>query len=271
MPTTEIPANLHEAADDQVAEVRDVAQRLEGEPRRAQLVNVEVREKSGGGFQFAGTAAVFDQLSEDLGGFREMIKRGAFKPVLEDDVRFLYNHNPDYVLARSTSGTLSLEEKPSGLVAEADAAPVSYANDLKVLLGRGDVSQMSFAFRVAEDSWFEDEDGNLIRTIHKFERLFDVSVVTYPAYPQTNAGLRALKKLDRGELITDEERSAVEALLENSTKPGSPEQASRANGEEPTSEADDPESRAEVEDTEPQGGLSGRAARVRLRAIQARS
>ena len=270
MKTTEIPDELHEARSERVDEVREAVKRLEGEPRRTELVDVEVRAKSDGGFQFSGTAAVFDQLSEDLGGFREMIKRGAFKGVLEDDVRFLYNHDSNYVLARSTPGTLQLEEKPRGLVAEADAAPVSYANDLRILLERGDVSQMSFAFRVAEDSWFEDDEGALIRTIHKFERLFDVSVVTYPAYPQTDAGLRALKKLDRGELITDEERGAVEALLKNSTKPGSPEQASRANGEEPTSEADDPESRAEVEDTEPQGGLSGRAARVRLRAIQAR-
>lgn len=266
----EITQELHEARAEQIAEIREVAERLEGEPRRAGILDVEVRAKSDGGFQFAGTAAVFDQLSEDLGGFREMIKRGAFKGVLEDDVRFLYNHNPDYVLARSTSGTLQLEEKPRGLVVEADAASVSYAEDLRVLLERGDVSQMSFAFRVAEDSWFEDEEGNLIRTIHKLERLFDVSVVTYPAYPQTQAGLRALRKLDRGESITEEDRSAIEALLESSTKPESSEQTSRADGEEPTAKADDPESRVEVESTETPDGLAVRSARLRIRERIAR-
>jgi HK97 family phage prohead protease len=253
------------------AEVREAVQRLEGKPRNVSLQDIEVRAKDGEGWEFNGVAAVFDQLSEDLGGFREIIKRGAFKPVLEDDVRFLINHNEDLVLARSTSGTLAIEEKPRGLTVESDVAPVSYGDDIRVLLERGDVDQMSFAFRVAEDSWFEDEEGNLLRTIHKFERLFDVSIVTYPAYPQTEAGLRAIRKLDRGEVITDEERAAVEALLENSTQPDSSEQESRADGEEPeTSEADESASRAEVESEETPDGLSARSARLRLRERIAR-
>jgi HK97 family phage prohead protease len=253
-------------------EIREAVERLEGKPRNAPLRDIEVRAKEGGtGWEFSGVAAVFDQLSEDLGGFREIIKRGAFKPVMEDDVRFLINHNEDLVLGRSTSGTLSVEEKPRGLVVDSDVAPISYGEDIRVLLDRGDVDQMSFAFRVAEDSWFEDEEGNLLRTIHKFERLFDVSIVTYPAYPQTEAGLRAIRKLDRGEVITDEERASVEALLDNSTQPEPSEREDRANGEEPDLEADGDASRAEVESTETEvDGLSVRSARLRLRERLAR-
>jgi phage head maturation protease len=84
-----------------------------------------------------GHAAVFDSLSEDLGmgvfgGFREVIKRGAFKDAIKaDDVRMLFNHNPDLVLARNTSGTLKLSEDPKGLKTVADIPDVSYARDLR--------------------------------------------------------------------------------------------------------------------------------------------
>ncbi len=260
------------ATDNRITEAREAAQSLEGRPRWADLGDVEVRAKSDGGFTFVGMAAVFDQLSGDLGGFREMIKRGAFKPVLENDVRFLFNHNPDHVLARTTSGTLSLEERPGGLHSEADVAPTSIANDVRILLERGDVSGMSFGFRVAEDSWFDDpESGEVIRTIHKFEQLFDVSVVTFPAYPQTDAAVRAIDKLRRGELPTAQERSAMIADLGTpSTKQDPPEHDERADGQEPLDKAGESEGRADVESTQPQDGLSAVAARLRIRERIAR-
>jgi len=260
------------ATEQRIAEAREQAQSLDGRPRHHSFSKIEVRAKDDGGFVFEGNAAVFDQLSEDLGGFREMIKRGAFKPVLEDDVRFLFNHNPDFVLARTTSGTLDLEEKPGGLRTEADVAPVSYADDIRILIERGDISGMSFAFRVAEDSWFEDDEGNLIRTIHKFEELFDVSVVTYPAYPQTDAAVRAIEKLRRGDDLSAQERGAIEDLTRpHSPKQDTEERASAADGAEPAGVAEVSGSRAEGEDGESgEGGLSGRSARVRVRALQAR-
>jgi len=150
---------------------------------------IETRDAAeGGGYELRGYAAVFDKLSEDLGGFREQIKRGAFKSPLKngDDVRYLVNHNPDLLLARTSSGTLTLEEDPTGLLAVADVADTQTGRDLRVLVDRGDMDQMSFAFRVLDDEWDVDEDDNLIRTIHKFRELFDVSAVTYPAYPDTS-------------------------------------------------------------------------------------
>lgn len=138
-----------------------------------------------------GHAAVFNSLSENLGGFREMILPGAFADaIVNDDVRALWNHNPDYVLGRNRSQTLTLREDATGLASEIDPPDTQWARDLLVSIGRGDVSQMSFAFRVLDERW-EKKDGVHIRTLTKL-RLFDVSPVTYPAYPATDVGVRSM-------------------------------------------------------------------------------
>lgn len=140
-----------------------------------------------------GHAAVFDRLSEDLGGFRERINRGAFRKALDqqDDVRLLVNHDAYPVLARTKSNTLELREDPRGLHVFADVAPTTFARDLRVSMQRGDIDQMSFGFTVADggDTW-EMRDGEVIRTITEIRSLFDVSVVTFPAYPQTAVDAR---------------------------------------------------------------------------------
>ena len=179
------------ALDTRIAEARSsLTERAPAglERRLVPLRHVETRDGDEGGFELRGYAAVFDKLSEDLGGFREVIKRGAFKPPLKngDDVRLLVNHNPDLLLARTASGTLKLDEDPTGLRVSADIADTQAGRDLRVLVDRGDMSQMSFAFRVLEDEWDVDEDDNLTRTITKVRELFDVSPVTYPAYPDTS-------------------------------------------------------------------------------------
>jgi HK97 family phage prohead protease len=156
------------------------------ERRLVPAAYLETRNGEDSLFEFSGYAAVFDSPSEDLGGFTEIIKHGAFKGRTEDDVRLLVNHNPDLLLARTTSGTLRLKEKPEGLHVAADIADTQAGRDLRVLIDRGDMSQMSFGFRVLEDEWDVDEDDNLIRTITKFRELFDVSPVTFPAYPETS-------------------------------------------------------------------------------------
>lgn len=163
------------------------------ETRSFTLNEAEVREEADG-LRFEGHAAVFDQPSGDLGGFTEYVARGAFRKVLnsQPDVRFLFNHLPDGVLARTKSGTMTLGEDTKGLHVDARWAPTALAKDLQVLVARGDVDQMSFGFRVGvgNDSW-ADQDGESIRTIRNFEALYDVSLVTFPAYPQTDAALRS--------------------------------------------------------------------------------
>lgn len=143
----------------------------------------------GGAPMFRGHAAVFDSESEDLGGFVETIARGAFRRALADepDVRALFNHDSNYVLGRTTNGTLRLGEDPRGLVAEFEAPDTQYARDLRELVKRGDVNQMSFAFTVARDDWRERPDGTIHRRVLEVDRLYDVSLVTTPAYPETSA------------------------------------------------------------------------------------
>ena len=140
--------------------------------------------------RIVGHAAVFNQTSEEIWGFHELIAPGAFaKTIQEADVRGLWNHNPDYILARTKSGTLRLSEDNIGLAIEILPPDTQWARDLMVSMQRGDVDQMSFGFRTVKERW----DGTVeqpLRTLLEVE-LFDVSPVTFPAYPQTDVGVRA--------------------------------------------------------------------------------
>lgn len=140
-----------------------------------------------------GHAAVFDQLSENLGGFREKIAPGAFDGVLNDDVRALFNHDPNLILGRTAAKTLKLSVDTTGLKVDFSIPDTSYGRDLIVSLERGDINQMSFSFQVEEDEWNEDNTtGAVIRTITKVKRLFDISPITFPAYPQTDVAKRSM-------------------------------------------------------------------------------
>lgn len=145
--------------------------------------------------QIIGHGAVFNQLSEDLGGFREMIMPGAFSDTLDDDVRSLFNHDRNLILGRTLSGTLTLSEDDTGLRYDVDPPKTSYANDLQESIGRGDVNQSSFGFAAMEESWRQPDDTEPLptRILHKV-RLFDVGPVTFPAYPTTSSEVRSKAK-----------------------------------------------------------------------------
>jgi uncharacterized protein len=146
----------------------------------------------GEGRKIAGHAAVFDMLSENLGGFREKVEPGAFADTIkEHDIRALFNHDSAFVLGRNVAGTLRLKEDKAGLAIEIDPPDTQGARDLLTSIERGDVSQMSFGFRTLNDKWEETADGDLIHTLLSV-RLFDVSPVTYPAYPDTDVAVRSL-------------------------------------------------------------------------------
>jgi len=149
------------------------------------LFEIETRMEEGETVKVVGHASVYNTMSEDLGGFREIIAPGAFDDVLENDVRALINHDGNLILARTTSGTLALSTDEKGLRYEFEMPETSYGKDLAVSMKRGDITQSSFAFTVADDSW-ETRDGMDVRTITKVKRLFDVSPVTYPAYPDAD-------------------------------------------------------------------------------------
>lgn len=140
-----------------------------------------------------GHAAVFNQWSEEIGGifsFKEKVLPGAFSETIQtDDIRALFNHDPNYVLGRNKAGTLELKETQKGLLVRITPPDTQWARDLTVSIDRGDISQMSFGFLVIEDRWGH-EDGMDVRELQKV-KLFDVSPVTFPAYPQTSVGVRS--------------------------------------------------------------------------------
>lgn len=159
--------------------------------RRYTRGDVELRAAAGQPKQMAGYAAKFETLSQNLGGFVERIAPGAFtKTLLEADVKALFNHDANLLLGRSKSGTLRMEQDDVGLRYEVDLPDTTLGRDLSVLLERGDVSQSSFAFRVVRDDWGTDDQDRPVRTLVEV-KLYDVSPVTYPAYLDTEASMRA--------------------------------------------------------------------------------
>ena len=155
--------------------------------------------------RITGYGAVFNSLSEDLGGFREIILPGAFtEAITRDDVRALFNHDANLILGRNVSGTLRLTETESGLQYEIDPPDTSYARDLMVSLERGDVDQSSFGFIVEEESWQQPnaERHYPIRVLHRVA-LFDVSPVVFPAYAATSVSVRAIEQANNISRATD--------------------------------------------------------------------
>ncbi len=150
----------------------------------------EVRAEEEKPRRLVGYASVFDELSQVIWGFREKVQRGAFAETLGDDIRALWNHDTAYVLGRTTAGTLSLGEDDKGLWVEITPPDTPMAQSFVESIQRGDVSQMSIGFRVLEDTWDEDEEGQLIRTVTKM-KLYEVSPVTFPAFPQTEISVRS--------------------------------------------------------------------------------
>jgi uncharacterized protein len=132
-----------------------------------------------------GTAVFFNQLSDELGFFREKFAPGAFDDVLNDDTVALLNHDINLLLGRTRSGTLRLMQNETGLHYEVDVPDTSTGKDTVELMKRGDISQSSFSFSIEKERWERDADNNEIRTVEKVRRLYDVSPVVFPAYPQT--------------------------------------------------------------------------------------
>jgi HK97 family phage prohead protease len=146
-----------------------------------------------------GYAAMFEKLSQNLGGFVEDIKDSAFnKTVKESDVRAVFNHDENYVLGRNKSGTLDLSVDKSGLYYRIIPPDTSYAHDLLAVMERGDVNQSSFAFYTMKDDWGMTEQDFPKRSLIEVS-LVDVSPVTYPAYLDTTSGIGGI---DRGAALS---------------------------------------------------------------------
>jgi len=171
------------------------------ERRAFPLAELRVEEREGNPPRVVGHAAVFGRRSLPLaesGGdmLVEEIAPGAFaKTLREADVRALINHDPNLILGRTRAGTLRLAEDDRGLAVSIDLPDTQAARDLVVSMRRGDISQMSFAFAPVRQRWTKEPAGD--KTLHvrllQEVRLFDVSIVTFPAYEDTDAQVRALQ------------------------------------------------------------------------------
>ena len=177
---------------------------LKGKKERRYIKVQELRvDEDFGKMTLTGYSAVFNSLSEDLGGFREKIQPGAFKnAIAKSDCRALFNHDANFVLGRSTAKTLRLKEDKTGLLMECDLPDTQFARDLMVSINRGDITQQSFGFTVKTDIWEENRDKQEVtRTLTEIEELFDVSPVTFPAYPDTTVAKRSLDNFQKSSEI----------------------------------------------------------------------
>ncbi len=202
------------------AYAQGVVARLEAEEERGKMkhetrnfdAQFELREE-GDGMTFVGYAAKFNSPSEDLGGFIETIEPGAFRRSLRsrNDVKLLVNHDTGRVLASSRSGTMKLYEDETGLRVEASLPNTSDGRDMAELLKRGDLNKMSFGFAVQKDSWNNEMTERTLKSV----RLFEVSIVAFPAYNATEAIVRSLDKAaKRASVDADQLADAVLKLEE---------------------------------------------------------
>jgi uncharacterized protein len=208
--------------------------KLKLETRIVEVDEFEVRE-DGEGMHLEGYAALFNSRSENLGGFTETIAPGAFRASLRsrNDIKLLWNHNTDAVMGSTRAGTLSLTEDEKGLRVSASLPNTTYGRDARELVKRGDVTGFSFGFSLpgrGGDSWSDDGTERVLKSV----RLHEVSLVAFPAYPETNGtatvrGLDklakranvdadaladALLKLEQGEEITADDRAIVDKVLD---------------------------------------------------------
>jgi len=162
--------------------------------RRVAVTTVEYRAgDDDNGPEIVGEAAVFNQWSGDLGGFKERIAPEAFKDVLKrSDTRALFNHDSNMLLGRQSAGTLELTETKSALEFRVKLGNTTVANDVKEHIDRGDIQGNSFSFRVEADEWDKIDSDLPERTITKVGDLIDVGPVTFPAYEATTVSTRSL-------------------------------------------------------------------------------
>jgi uncharacterized protein len=139
-----------------------------------------------------GYAAVFNSDADIGGWWTERISPGAFAGTIGGDIRALVDHDWGRIIGRTKSGTLRLSEDTRGLKVEIDVPNTTDGNDLWELVERGDISGMSFGFRVTKQEWDETIDPP-VRTIKEVE-LYEVSAVAFPAYDDTELGKRSLQE-----------------------------------------------------------------------------
>jgi HK97 family phage prohead protease len=206
---------------------RAIALKIDGpkaqEPEvRTNSVEFEVRAE-GDGMTFTGYASVFNSPSQDLGGFIEYVAPGAFKRSLQsrNEVKLLWNHDSGEPLASLRGGTMQLVEDDRGLKVTAQLPNTTRGRDIAELLRTNVIDSMSFGFNVIKDTWSRDGQTRTLDSV----RLFEVSIVSFPAYESTTAQVRsqptinpdqladALLKLESGEELDEENATLITEVV----------------------------------------------------------
>jgi HK97 family phage prohead protease len=192
----------------------DYIKNIETAERRFFSEVVELREEGEDQF-FEGYAARFNSPT-DLGYFTEEIMPGAFDSVMNDDVRGLFNHDPDVVLGRTKSGTMQvvIDERGAKYKIKYNANDPDHVRVMEKVK-RGDVSQSSFAFSIESENIVRKEDAKVHRQITKLKRWYDVAPVTYPAYTDTSVAARSIDSLKEEEKRMQEKDESERKQLEN--------------------------------------------------------
>lgn len=163
------------------------------ERRSHRKLELRAEVKAGTIGTLVGYAAVFDSESQDFGGWREVIRKGAFTRSLKElpDVRALYQHDSCHVLGRAAANTLTLREDDKGLAIEIDLIDTSFNKDVLANVRSGNLDAMSFGMVPKKYSWDINEGrGYDLRVLEDID-LYEVSVVTWPAYEDTEVATRA--------------------------------------------------------------------------------
>jgi len=182
---------------------------------------IEIREDEEGNRTISGYAVKWEMKSQVLGyfrKFREQFKNGAFTETLKnDDQRFLWSHDNSKVLGRIRNKTLRLKEDSTGLHFELDLPKTTLGNDTYESIKRGDVDGVSFGFKMESEEIAEPDDDLMLRTVTK-ARLFEVSAVAFPAYPDSEVSARGydpMKQRDNDLKVYNEEQAAkIKTLIE---------------------------------------------------------
>ncbi len=215
-------------------------QQLSDRVERMTLGKIEIRMDGDTAPRIIGHGATFDSVTrihDWFGSYLEKVDRAAFTKTLADgaDVRALWNHDPNYVLGRTKSKTLTLSTDDTGLAYEATPPDTQWARDLVTTMRRGDVDGSSFGFRVLRDEWstVPDPDNSKepmdLRTLLEVQ-LYDVSPVTFPAYEASDSAVRSslgaagfdidilarvMFRKDHGLALTKHDNDQYRALLDH--------------------------------------------------------
>ncbi len=172
-----------------------------------ELRSFELRKSADNSRQMSGYAVRFNSLSQDLGGFKEIIAPSAINLTRDFDVLALFGHDSNRILGRTTSNTLQLSTDSTGLKFRCQLPANPDGDTVAELLARGDLHQCSFGMTVNQDQWTQDAQKNIVRTVTDLT-LYEISVVGFPAYTDTSVALRSAPATFRDKILNRQTRNA---------------------------------------------------------------